>query len=116
MLSKEQILDIQREHLLDDDELSRAFGVLGDSNRWRIFKLLSEYQDLCVTDLANILDVSVPAVSQQLRVMELSGLIKKERMGQMTCYKIHRGNPITQMVDRLVRSFRKMDHTMFNKS
>lgn len=109
MLSKDQVRDIQQEHLLDDDELSRAFGVLGDQNRWRIFKLLVEYRDLCVTDLANILNVSVPAVSQQLRVMEMSGLIKKERQGQMTCYKIHRGNPITQMVERLVRSFEKMN-------
>jgi len=116
MLSKEQINEIQKKHLHDDDELSRAFGVLGDANRWRIFKLLSECRDLCVTDLANILDVSVPAVSQQLRVMEMSGLIKKERMGQMTCYKIHRGNPITLMVDRMVRSFKKVNHAMFNKS
>ena len=69
--------------------------------------LLSEYRDLCVTDLANVLRVSVPAVSQQLRIMEMGGLIRKDRQGQKICYRVNRVNPVIQMVDRLVRSFNK---------
>ena len=43
---------------------------------------------LCVTALAHRLKISQPAVSQQLRILENSGLIKRERSGHCVHYSI----------------------------
>jgi len=67
--------------------LVNAFSLLGDKNRFLIIKLLIEQGEMCVTDLANVLDISVSAVSQHLRILEMSRMIEGEKMGQMICYK-----------------------------
>lgn len=108
MLNKRQVQTIQRTPALDDNELPRVFGVLGDPTRWKIFSLLIKHEGLCVTDLAHILEVSVPAVSQQLRVMEMAGLVHKERMGQMICYRIEQRSAITYRIVRLAKLLNKL--------
>lgn len=70
--------------------------------RYRIFKLLLQRHDLCVTDVANVLGISLPAASQQLRIMELSGLVKKERMGQMMCYCIREDDPVVKSIIKMI--------------
>ena len=104
MLSQEQI-DRLREKIGSDDELPYIFHALSDAGRWRIFLLLADNDDLCVTDIANILNTSVPAASQQLKVMEMTGLVIRERDGQMICYKMKRENPLVRTVLKMVRSF-----------
>ncbi|MEX0649510.1 MAG: metalloregulator ArsR/SmtB family transcription factor [Candidatus Andersenbacteria bacterium] len=107
MLSKEEVKKIKDVHMAEGSKLPRIFSVLGDANRWHIFTLLIEYNDLCVTDLANVLGVSVPAVSQQLRMMEMSGLIIKEREGQKICYQVSKQDPATRVIIRLVKAFKR---------
>jgi len=63
------------------------FNLLGDKNRFLIVKLLVEEGEMCVSDLANVLDISVSAVSQHLRILEMSRIVESEKMGQMMCYK-----------------------------
>jgi len=106
MLSKQQVMQV-RDQLISDDELPRIFSVLGDNGRWRLFSLLADYQDLCVSDLAHILDVSVPAVSQQLRMMEMSGVVRKERLGQRICYQINDNNSLVRRVLKLLAVVKK---------
>ena len=63
------------------------FNLLGDKNRFLIVKLLVEEGEMCVSDLANVLDISVSAVSQHLRILEMSRIVESEKKGQMMCYK-----------------------------
>ena len=63
------------------------FSLLGDKNRFLIIKLLVEEGEMCVSDLANVLDISVSAVSQHLRILEMSRIVESEKKGQMMCYK-----------------------------
>lgn len=86
MLTKEEIRTARRDIATEEEQLPFMFKALSDMGRYRIFKLLLQRHDLCVTDVANVLGISLPAASQQLRIMEMSGLVKKERMGQMMCY------------------------------
>jgi len=100
MLTKEQIVKVQRtvEKSVEDERVPFALRALSDIGRFKIFKLLAaRKEDMCVTDIANIFNISVPAASQQLHVLEITGIVKKERMGQMICYKLKRE-------DSLVRS------------
>lgn len=104
MLTKTQIEKIQRAGNKGASFYPKLFNALGDPTRWQIFSLLVEYDDLCVTDLARVLNISVPAVSQQLRILESSGLVTPERMGQSICYHVKEANPTTKSIIRLLQS------------
>lgn len=106
MISKHEIKQIQDEQSKESTFVPRLFSALGDTTRWRMFLLLIDYKDLCVTDLANVLRISVPAASQHLRTLELSGLISKKRMGQSMCYHVQSNSPATSLIVRVVKSLR----------
>ena len=105
MLSKAQVRLIRQDVACADEQLPLLFGAMSDMGRYRIFKLLLRHDGLCVTDVARVLGISVPAASQQLKIMEMSGLIRKERMGQMICYSIKRDEPKIRALMRMLASY-----------
>ena len=103
MLNQVEIVKIKNSiSSVDDERVRIIFDALGDPSRFQIFKLLVKNQDVCVTDVANILEVSVPAASQQFRILELSGLVKKNRMGQSVCYEIRKNNPLVSALIKIL--------------
>ena len=68
--------------------LDRTFGALADPTRRRILEQLSS-GDHCVTDLAKRHDMSLPAVSKHLRVLEEAGLIRRRRRGRVHSLRLH---------------------------
>lgn len=69
------------------EELTEVFKALSDPTRLRLVKLLGEHEGaLCVNALASRLDVSQSAVSQHLRVLRHTGLVKSERRGSSVHY------------------------------
>lgn len=72
----------------NDERLVHILQVLGDTNRYKMFKILLGKKQLCVSEIANKLNISVPAVSQHFRTFELVGIVERERMGQKICYKL----------------------------
>lgn len=107
MLTKRQITDIRSGMSGEVTDFPLVFQALGDSSRFNIFRLLMEYHDICVTDVANVFDITVSAASQQLRVLERLGLVIKMRMGQMVCYEINQKNPITKQLVKLLKESNK---------
>lgn len=89
MLTESQIKTVQKKVEPSRDELAlcEVFRVLGDWNRYRMMKTLLEAKELCVSDLSKIVGISMSATSQHLRILEMSGLVEGERMGQTICYK-----------------------------
>ena len=71
-----------------ENRLIHTLQVLGDKTRFRMFKMLSADSDLCVSEIASQLDISVSAVSQHFRQFELLGLVSKKRHGQRICYEL----------------------------
>lgn len=67
------------------DKLARTFKVLGDPTRSKIVFALSR-QELCVSDIANLLGLSQSAVSHQLRVLRNLDLVRHRRENRMTYY------------------------------
>lgn len=102
MLTREEIRTVRRDITGEAEPLPLMFGALADTGRYRIFRMLLTRHDLCVTDVAHVLGISVPAASQQLRIMELSGLVRKERMGQMTCYGVRTDNPLVKSIITII--------------
>jgi len=61
--------------------LARVFDALGDVTRVRIVAALS-LGPLCVGDLAALLGLSMSAVSHQLRLLRVTGVIRSDRQGR----------------------------------
>ena len=79
-----------RSDLPDDEvlyDLSELFRVFGDTTRIKILYALFE-SELCVGDLAQLLDVSQSAVSHQLRLLKASKLVKFLRDGKTVFYSL----------------------------
>ncbi len=68
-------------------DLAELFKIFGDSNRIRILYALSG-TELCVSDIAQILSVSVSAVSHQLRILKASKLVRCRREGKIIFYML----------------------------
>jgi len=89
MLTESQIKTTQKKVEPSQEELAlcEVFRILGDWNRYRMMKTLLGAKELCVSDLSKIIGISMSATSQHLRILEMSGLVEGERMGQTICYK-----------------------------
>lgn len=70
----------------DEERLIFAMQLLGDKTRYKMFKLVQENRELCVSEIAANLNISVSAASQHFRHFEQLGLVDKERIGQKICY------------------------------
>lgn len=66
---------------------SMALHALGDPTRREIFERLAR-RPLAVIDLANVLPVSRPAVSQHLRVLKDAGLVMVRQQGTRHVYQV----------------------------
>jgi DNA-binding transcriptional ArsR family regulator len=78
------------------DRLSTTFAALADPTRRAILARLVE-GECSVTELAAPFDMSLPAVSKHLRVLERAGLITRRREAQTRPCKIETG-PIEDVV------------------
>jgi len=68
--------------------LSSIFKVLGDETRARIVYALSQADRLCVCDIAQIVGLSLPAVSHHLRVLRELNLAHATKEGKMVFYSL----------------------------
>ena len=68
-------------------DLAELFKIFGDSTRIKILYALLE-SELCVCDLASLMDVTQSAVSHQLRVLKSSKLVKFRREGKTVYYSL----------------------------
>lgn len=67
--------------------LAELFKNFGDETRIRILYALYD-DEICVNDLADILDMTQSAISHQLRVLKQSSLIKGRREGKLILYSL----------------------------
>lgn len=93
MLTKTQITGIRSDLDRDGVNLAIIFQALGDNGRLKIFKLLIAHHDICVTDVANVFEISISAASQQLRVLERLGLVEKNENGANSLLRTKKGQP-----------------------
>lgn len=68
--------------------LKRRFAVLAGATRLEILYLLQRERELCVCDMADILDTTVSATSHQLRILRVGGLVRTRRDAQTIFYSL----------------------------
>ena len=66
--------------------LASIFKVLGDETRARIVYALSQADQLCVCDIAQIVGLSLPAVSHHLRVLRELDIARARKEGKLVFY------------------------------
>ena len=84
------VLNTVRAQLPPDEllyDLAELFKIFGDSTRVKILYALLQ-NELCVCDIASLLDVTQSAVSHQLRVLKASKLVKFRREGKVIYYSL----------------------------
>ena len=74
----------EEENLYD---LAEVFKVFGDSTRIKILWALSE-SEMCVCDLAVLLNMTQSAISHQLRLLKQARLVKNRREGKVVFYAL----------------------------
>ena len=81
-----RVLDKQpaEEELYD---LAELFKVFGDSTRIRILFVLFE-AEVCVCDLAQVLQMTQSAISHQLKILKQNKLVKSRREGKSIFYSL----------------------------
>lgn len=79
------------------DHLSLTFAALADPTRRAILARLTEGQ-CSVTELAEPFDMSMPAISKHLKVLERAGLIARGRSAQWRPCRLDAG-PLKEVAD-----------------
>lgn len=67
--------------------MAEIFKVLSDPTRIRILSLLA-HQDMCVSDIANSLEMTHSAISHQLRLLRTANLVKFTKDGKEVIYSL----------------------------
>ena len=68
-------------------DLAELFKIFGDSTRIKILYVLFE-SEMCVCDIAQVLNMTVSAISHQLRILKQARLVKFRREGKTVFYSL----------------------------
>ena len=72
--------------------LSNILALAGNEVRLKIIYLLEEEKELCPCDLADILSMSIPAVSQHLRKLKDGNIVETRKVSQTIYYSLTQDN------------------------
>lgn len=92
LLADQEQIQVCKE-LLDENEdafarLSQVYALAGNDARLKILYLIQQQNELCPCDLSDILQMTVPAVSQHLRKLKDASLVRTRKSGQTIFYSI----------------------------
>lgn len=102
---------------MNEDSLNRTFAALADPTRRAILARLSQ-GEASVNELAEPFDISLPAISRHLKVLEEAGLISRGREAQWRPCRLEamKLKDIEAWLDRYRRfweaSFDRLDETL----
>ena len=86
----ESIIEQVSKNMLEDDramDLADLFKMFSDSTRLKILYALSIHE-MCVCDLAELLNMGQSAISHQLRLLRTSKLVKTRREKKSVFYSL----------------------------
>ena len=81
-------------------ELAEFFKLLGDPTRIKILLALGA-SELCVSEIADLLDMNQSAISHQLRLLSRSGLVRPSKAGKNVYYAVSDRHIRTVLVQAL---------------
>ena len=85
-----ELVQQAKANLLDESVLryiADFFKVLGDPTRIKIIQILFK-NELCVCDLAAVMGMNQPAISQQLKILKQANIVEYRRDGKNVFYTL----------------------------
>ena len=90
--------------------LSDSFSVAGNIQRLKMLYLLHAHREMCVCDLAEILELTDSAVSQHLRKLKDKNIVKNRRQGQTIFYSLVQNVFTSSLEDMLALAETRRKH------
>ena len=87
----EDVVNKVKDNMPSDDllfDVSDFFKILGDSTRLRILCALDN-EEMCVCDIANLLNMTKSSISHQLRILKEDMLVKSRKLGKEVYYSLN---------------------------
>ncbi len=85
-----EIVEKTLNNMPEEDEfnkLAEFFKILGDTTRVRILHALDQ-NEMCVCDIANVLNMTKSSISHQLGTLRRSGIVKCRKVGKEVFYML----------------------------
>lgn len=86
----EECVQCVKNSMLEEEKflkLSELFKVFGDPTRLKIIYALLQ-KELCVCDIAEVVNMSQSSVSHQLRILKVTSLVKYRKEGKVVYYSL----------------------------
>lgn len=90
---------------------AKILNLAGNETRLKILYLIKKEKKVCVCDLSDILEISVSAISQQLRKLKDGNLLRSEKEGQTIYYYI---SPTSE--ETVAHIFEIFNHKLIKKA
>lgn len=74
---------------IEIEKAATIFKLLGDKTRLTMLKVL-DHHDCCVCEFVAMFGMSQPAISQHLRKLRDTGIVKESRKGQWIFYSLNK--------------------------
>jgi len=72
----------------DVERITELFRLIGEPTRVRLLYALVEAGEMCVCDLAAVVDAPETSVSHALRLLRMAGIVRTRRDGRMIYYSL----------------------------
>ena len=85
-----EIVDSTKKNMLDDvmfNKVGTFFKIIGDDTRLKILYALDN-NEMCVCDIANLLNMTKSSISHQLKLLKDHGLVKSRKDGKEVYYML----------------------------
>ena len=86
----QEVVENTIKQLADEDMLNKLaefFKILGETTRTKILYALDK-NEMCVCDIANVLNMSKSSISHQLGTLRRSGIVKCRKVGKEVFYTL----------------------------
>lgn len=89
-------------------ETSSCLKAISDPTRLLMMKLMED-KELCVCQFVEMFETSQPAISQHLKKLKQTGLVKEDRRGQWRFYSIDKTSVHANLVYEILRTIDNND-------
>lgn len=102
MLNPREIQKLQKLLTRKDERLPIIFNALGDPRRCQIFRSFLSHDRLCVSDIARIFKMSMSLASQHLKILEITGLLSREKEGRTVYFRANTDDELVRTIVKAV--------------
>ena len=90
----------------DDGKLLTIVKALSDATKYKIYLLLQQVEEIPVSDIVNILNLSQSSVSHALADLKFLDIVESHKCGKLICYSL-KNSKKTSRFKQFINSFRK---------